>query len=147
MWKANMKKRCSPEFSACSIPLIDSINPVTHVCQIFRSCWIELFCPHIPAPFLLLLALLKPRTRRLPTSQCNALLCLTVTHFLLQEMSHSESELDIQLNPGSRAVAESCLALSLLSRMSKLWASQHICAIAHMAASHSGLGPQRDPFP
>lgn len=66
--------------------------------------------------------------------------------FLLQEMSHSESELDIQLNPGSRAVAESCLALSLLSRMSKLWASQHICAIAHMAASHSGLGPQR-PFP
>ena len=58
--------------------------------------------------------------------------CTAMSHsdtFLLQEMSHSESEQDIQLNPGSRAVAECCLALSLLSRMSKLWASQHICAL------------------
>ena len=35
--------------------------------------------------------------------------------FLLQEMSHSESELDMQLSPGSGAVAVSCSALSLLS--------------------------------
>lgn len=44
--------------------------------------------------------------------------CTAMSHsdtFLLQEMSHSESELDIQLSPGSRAIAESCLALSLLS--------------------------------
>lgn len=89
-------------------------------CVYYSQCllnWTALSPRACPYPPLIGSDWQEPRTRgRLSTSQPQS---ITVSHrdpFLLQEISHSESELDMAAQPpGSVATAMNCSALSLLS--------------------------------
>lgn len=122
MWKANTKTRdtspgASQSFQLALFPLIDSITPGVHVLYVRYPVLIELNCFApiclLPSFFYWLWRGPGLEASNQPTQSTGAM-----SHhdpFLLQEMSHSESELDMQLSPGSGAVAVSSSALSLLS--------------------------------
>lgn len=85
---------------------------------------------------IILLALQKPRIRRLPTSQPQSTAVSHCDPFLLQDMSHSESELDMVARPWLSSHWGEWLRfiLAVWLSMFKLWAFQNIWAITDKAA-------------